>query len=145
MIVASGVFIIPFTPILLIQKPSLESLFVVLLLVGLWPMCAAASHGAFLIEHFISRSISKDVAEKYDLIRGGHWMYATLTLSSGDYLSKALAEYGPILDTKTILRGTKLVNRHRAIARFVWPGMTIAAIGGIGLAMLQVLGVPAAG
>lgn len=142
-IIAGGVFLLPVMPVYFFAQPSLESLFVVLVMVGLWPMCVAMSHGAFLIEHFIVRSISKEAAETFNLVGGGELMvYVNLTLRAGDYLSKALQQYRETLDAETLQRGNKLVTRHRAIARFVWPGLIITAIGGAGLVMIQVLQIP---
>lgn len=144
LVIASGVLIIPFMPIYLFMMPSLESLFVVLLLIGLWPMCVAMSHSAFFVEHFIGRYLPKGASEQYDMFGGWHLtMYVRLAVGAGDFLSSALHDYGRSLDTKTILRGNKLIDRHRAIARYVWPGMTISAIGAIGLVLIQVLEIPA--
>jgi len=115
--IAGGVLIFPFTPILLFAKPGLESLFVVLLLLGQWPMGVAILHSGFIIEHFIGRSLPKGAAEKYDMFRGGHFsMYLRLSVGAGDFLSRALNDYGKTLDEEAILRGKKLVYRHRAIA-----------------------------
>jgi len=141
-IVASGVLIIPFMPIVFLVQPSLESLFVALILVGLWPMCLAVSYSAFFIGHFIGRCLPKGAEERYDLYSGSSVMYVRLAVQAGDFLSSALDDYGENLDGSTRQRGKKLVDRHRAIAKYVWPGMAISAIGAIGLVLIQVLEVP---
>jgi len=125
------------------MQPSLESLFAALALVGLWPMCVAVSYSAFFIGHFIGRSLPEGAEERYDLYSGSSLMYLRLAVQAGDFLSSALDDYGENLDTRTKQRGKKLVDHHRAIAKYVWPGMVILAIGGIGLMLIQVLEIPA--
>lgn len=132
-----GVVIIPFTPILLFMQPSLETFFVVLLLVGLWPVVLAYVHGALFVEHFITRSISKEFLNQYDMVPD--ILYTKLSLKAANFLSSALDIYGTSLDSETNRRGQALVNRHKAIVRFIWPGYTVSAIGAIGLVLIDVL------
>ena len=141
-VVAIGVFIIPFVPIVWFMQPSLESLFIALVLVGLWPMCMAVSYSAFFIGHFIGRSLPTGAEERYNLYSGSSLMYVRLAVQAGDFLSNALDDYEEALDTRTRQRGKKLVDHHRVLARFVWPGMAISVISGVGFALIQFLEIP---
>ena len=140
--VASGVVIIPLVPIAFFMQPSLESLFAALALIGLWPMCIAVTYSAFFIGHFIERSLPKGADERYDLYPGASVLYVRLAIEAGDTLENALENYGDILDVRTRQRGKKLIDHHRAIARYVLPGMAVTAVGGIGLMLMNVLEIP---
>jgi len=140
---ACGVVIIPLGLIQIFTQPSLETMFAGLALFGLWPLALAITHGAFFIEHFMIRSISKEFVGKLDMLFGTNSQnLIRLSFRSGDYLAKALDEHANVLDNETIQRGRAMVNRHKAITRFIWSGMALTAISGIGLALLQILEKP---
>ena len=137
---ACGVVIIPLGLIQKFTEPSLETMFAGLALFGLWPLVLAITYGAFFIEHFMIRSISKEFVGKLDMLFGKNSQnLINLSFRSGDYFAKALDEHANVLDNETIRRGRAMVNRHKAITRFIWPGLALTAISGIGLALLQVL------
>lgn len=135
-----GALIFPFFPILLLTQPSLESFWVVLFVLGLYPMLLSYLHGAIFIEHFITRKISNTFVDENNMLLDPH--FAKLSYRAGAYLSKALLEFGPALDDETRHRGQTLLERHQAITRFIWPGMGFSAVAAIGMVLLKELGLP---
>ena len=135
---AGGAVIFPFLPILLFTQPSLETVWVVLFVMGLYPVLLSYLHGAIFIEHFITRKLSKTFAVENNLLPDAH--YLNLSLWAGAYLSRALLEFGPALDAGTLERGQTLLERHQAITRFIWPGLGLSAIAAIGMVLLKELG-----
>lgn len=128
-----GVAFLPFMPIALLIDPSIEDAFVLLLLLGMWPMCLAFVHGAY-IEHFIVRSISART-ESVSLLLGSP--YLDLVLWAGDHLARALECEPGALSAETVRRGQALAKRHRTIARMVWYGFAVSTVGGLGLYLIQ--------
>lgn len=141
LIVMVGVaLILPFFPLLLVTQPSPQTLWVVLFALGAYPFILSYLHGAIFIEHFITRSISKKFADENNMLPDVQ--YLNLSWKVGAYLSKALCEFGPTLDEETRRRGRLLLQRHQAINRFVWPGMGVSTIAGIGIFVLEEFGLP---
>ena len=137
-IIACGVLLLPMMPALLFIEPSIESLFVVLLLLGLWPMCIACTYSAFVIEHFIGRSMPEGARKRYDMFAGHYAMYVRVCLGAGDFLLKALNYYDDGLNEDVVYRGRRIASRFKAIAKFVIPGFAVTALGAIGLVAMQV-------
>lgn len=135
---AGGALIFPLLPIVLFTQPSVENFFVVLFVLGMYPVLLSYLHGALFIEHFVTRKLSKTFVDDNGMIMDPH--YLKLSLRAGAYLSKALLERGPMLDTETLSRGRALLKRHRAITRFVLPGFCICGIAMVGMVLIKELG-----
>ena len=75
--------------------------------------------------------------EQHNMLPGKYSL--NFSLWAPNFLSKALDDYGATLDPKTIRRGQVLLDRHKAITRFFWPGLTTMAIAAISLILIDIL------
>lgn len=131
--VIAAVFL-PLFPLALLTEPTAENVLVLLVLLGFWPMSLGFVHGAY-IEHFIVRSVSARSESLIPLTSSSD--YVDLVLWAGDHLERALEGEAGVVSAETVQRACHLIERHRRLARMVWPGFAVTFLGALGLYLLQ--------